>query len=125
MTKTWRQTLGKWGEAAAASYLIEQGLSIVTQNYRCAQGEIDLIAQEGAAIVFVEVKTRSSAAFGNPEEAVDGAKQAHLLAAAETYCEENALLDQDWRMDVISIIGNPGRKKDIKILWYKNAFDGS
>ncbi len=122
MVKNWRQALGKWGEMKAASYLISQGIEILKRNYRCEYGEIDLIAKDGETIVFVEVKTRSSSKYGQPEEAVDAAKQEHIVASAENYLMENSFTE-DWRVDVVSIIGQPKDKEAEELMWYKNALE--
>ena len=78
-----KDTLGRFGEQAAARYLRAAGLVVVERNWRCARGEIDIIAVDGPALVFVEVKTRSSLAFGDPAESVTPVKAARvrLLAA--------------------------------------------
>ncbi len=105
-----RQAIGKWGEEIARQYLSGRGYSILGQNVRTPYGEIDLIVQrEGdpPLVVFVEVKTRTSTAFGWPEEAVTPRKEAHLLAAATHYAAEHAI--DDWQIDVIAVIGRPGR----------------
>lgn len=105
-----RQALGKWGEEIARRYLIGQGYTILGQNIRTPYGEIDLIARregDSPMVVFVEVKTRSSSALGWPEEGVTPRKEAHLLAAATHYAAEHAI--DDWQIDVIAIIGRPGR----------------
>lgn len=109
-----RQILGKWGEALAAGYLIEKGYMIVAHNERTPYGEIDLIAQQTShpepgsdepqlVTVFVEVKTRTSIAFGYPEEAVTPRKQLNMLSAAQHYLQEHPDLDVDWRIDVIAV----------------------
>ena len=98
-----RQSLGRRGEQLAAGHLQSLGYSIVQYNYRCPAGEVDLIAWKGDALVFVEVKARRSRRFGLPEEALTPRKQAHLLAAAQTYLQENHLEDAKWRVDVIAI----------------------
>jgi putative endonuclease len=113
-----RQALGKWGESIAAEYLIIKGYEILGRNLRTPYGEIDLIARlagksssDRDILVFVEVKTRATPAFGYPEEAVNLRKRAHLLAAAQYYMQAHAELDGDWRIDVIAIQrllpGNP------------------
>jgi len=114
MMSTPRQSLGRWGEALAADYLLKHGYSIIDRNARTPYGEIDLVARQregGIAdisgekwvTVFVEVKTRSSRAFGLPEESVNARKQAHLLAAAQAYLQQHPELEGDWRIDVIAI----------------------
>ncbi|GAB4525917.1 MAG: YraN family protein [Anaerolineales bacterium] len=103
MTTTHNQSVGRWGEARAAEYLSACGYHILGRNLRTPYGEIDLLAQQGGQLVFVEVKTRTSRAFGNPEEAVTARKREHLLAAAQHYLQEHPALPADWRVDVIAI----------------------
>jgi putative endonuclease len=114
--KTSRQNLGKWGEDLAASYLCDRGYTILDRNLRTPYGEIDLImrapdSEEEPTIVFIEVKTRSSASFGLPEISVDSRKQEHLVNSALSYMQDHPDLGCGWRIDVISIQkikgGNP------------------
>lgn len=114
-----RQVFGRWGEDQAARFLTGKGYLILAHNVRTSYGEIDLIARQDTGhgpgepdpggpegegtIVFVEVKTRSSDAFGLPEEAVTARKQAHLYAAAQSYLQEHPELDGPWRIDVVAI----------------------
>ena len=73
-----RQELGRDGEEAAAEYLTERGMQVVSRNWRCRYGEIDIIAREGAVLVFCEVKTRRGTGFGVPLEAITAAKLARM-----------------------------------------------
>lgn len=107
--KTRRQRLGKWGESLAADYLCEQGYTVLERNARSQYGEIDLVASQGDYLVFVEVKTRTSTAFGLPEDSVTSRKQAHLLAAAQAYLQNHPEMEDTWRVDVISIECRPGQ----------------
>jgi putative endonuclease len=99
----YRQTLGRWGEAQAAAYLADQGYTLLGSNLRTPWGEIDLLAEMGGMLVFVEVKTRSSRAFGLPEAGVTSSKRAHMLAAVQSYMQSNSHEERDWRIDVIAI----------------------
>lgn len=96
-----RQT-GNRGEDLAAEYLLSQGYEILMRNYRHRRTEIDLIARKDNFMVFVEVKTRTSSAFGFPESFVDSRKAAFIQQAAEAFIFEN-----NWhghvRFDVISV----------------------
>ncbi len=76
-----RLATGGYGEASAAHYLVEQGMVVLDRNWRCSAGEIDLVLRDGSVLVFCEVKTRASAAFGAPLEAVTPAKLARLAPA--------------------------------------------
>jgi len=100
--------LGAWGETAARQYLEANGCRVRAVNWRCADGEIDLIAETEGTLVFVEVKTRRGAGFGAPQEAVGPRKAKHLLRAASRYLAEQQLGEIDWRVDVIAITAGPG-----------------
>jgi len=107
--KNHNQKIGRWGEEIAAAYLQENGYELVDRNFRTPYGEIDLIVRGGEITVFVEVKTRTSARFGYPEESINARKQEHMFAAAEYYSQENAL--EHWQIDAISVEGKPSGKK--------------
>jgi putative endonuclease len=102
-----RIRLGQRGEALAAEKLAALGYEVVARNYRCTAGELDLIARLGPVWVFVEVRTRRGVAFGSPEESVTPRKRRHLLAAAQTYLQEHALADVDWRVDLVAVQLSP------------------
>ncbi len=114
-----RQVLGRWGESLAAAYLESQGLEIIRRNYRCPPGEIDLVAVEGNVLVFCEVKTRRSAAFGLPQEAVGRAKQQKIIKVASWYLQENCWTG-DVRFDVVAVIGSSAARAEI--VWLPAAF---
>jgi putative endonuclease len=114
--------LGDEGERLAASYLRGQGYKILARSYRTPLGEIDLIARDGACIVFVEVKTRRTDIAGQPHEAVDRAKQAQLTRLALAYLKRHRLLEHSARFDVVSIIWE-GTTSEPRIKHYKNAFE--
>lgn len=105
--------LGKWGERVAEEYLLGRGYIILDRNYRTAFGEIDLIAQDGSTLVFVEVKTRTSNAYGYPEDAISNQKKEHLLASAQTYLQTLSETDQDWRIDVLAIERRGSQKSPV------------
>jgi putative endonuclease len=102
-----RHQAGKRGEALAASFLEQQGYEVVAQNYRHRKAEIDLIVRRGHWLVFVEVKARTTDAFGHPESFVDMRKANLLMQAAEAY-----IYAHNWqghvRFDVVSINLNTG-----------------
>ena len=118
-----KQQLGKWGEGKARIYLERKGVKILDSNFRTPYGELDLIGLEDSQVVFFEVKTRSSDAFGFGEQSITKKKQEHLIDSAEAYIQEHPHLGEDWRIDAIVIDGNPSRKKNI-IRWFKNAVSG-
>jgi putative endonuclease len=105
--------LGGWGEQRAAEYLETKGYRILDRNVRTPYGEIDLVAETNLQLVFVEVKTRSSTRFGQPEEAIDEDKLTHMIESAESYLIEHPNLEGDWRIDVIAILLRPGREPEI------------
>lgn len=110
---------GKQGETAAAKYLKQNGYKILERNYRKTYGEIDIIAQKGENIAFVEVKTRKSDAYGTPAEFVTAGKQKKIIKAAYTYIQEHNL-DAEFTFDIVEVYLN-GRK--IKAMNHiKNAF---
>lgn len=98
-----RQKLGRWGEHVAALHLEAQGLRIIARNWRCARGEIDLVAQEEDVLVFVEVKTRRGRALGLPEEALTPAKARRLVSLGEMYLVDHDLTDLAWRVDLVAV----------------------
>ena len=97
-----RKKLGQRGEDLAAAHLEEQGYVVRERNWRCTAGEMDIVAEDGDCLVFVEVRTRRGRAFGTPEESVTPAKQAKLVEVAQTYLHENDW-DGDWRIDVVAV----------------------
>ncbi len=99
-----KDELGRRGEVIAARYLEGVGLRIVERNWRCAQGEIDLVAGEGDELVFVEVKTRSSVAFGHPLEAITTQKLARLRRLAAAWCAAHPGNHDRIRIDAVAVI---------------------
>ncbi|MDD5712038.1 MAG: YraN family protein [Smithellaceae bacterium] len=95
---------GKKGEDTAVRFLKKKGFRIVTRNYRCVFGEVDIIAWDGQCLVFVEVKSRRGDEFGAPQLAVGADKQKKLSHVALNYLSENGLRDIDARFDVLAIV---------------------
>ncbi|MCH7534372.1 MAG: YraN family protein [Bacteroidetes bacterium] len=95
--------LGIKGEEIALIELKNKGYEILETNWRHDRAEIDIISVKDNFLVIVEVKTRSTRAFGNPEEAVNDVKEFNLIRAAEAYIEENDI-DLECRFDIVSII---------------------
>ncbi|SRR5579885_2713179 len=115
-----RRRLGNAGERLAAERLRQAGYIIRMLNYRCPAGEIDIVAEEGGDIVFVEVKTRRGDAYGLPEEAVTPAKQRKLIAAAQTYLEANGCAHASWRADVVAVaLTSAGKLQEVRL--YRHA----
>jgi putative endonuclease len=98
-----RKALGIWGERLAADHLARAGYGIIQTNYRCPQGEIDIVAREGQTIVFVEVRTRRSLTQGTPLESITLAKQKKLIEVSQAYLQEHELEGADWRIDVVAV----------------------
>lgn len=109
-----KDELGARGEALAASFLERRGYAILQRNWRCRHGEIDLIACRDGVTVFVEVKTRSSNAYGTPAEAVTRTKAARLRRLAGAWCSAQAPLAGAIRIDVIGILAPAGREPVIE-----------
>jgi putative endonuclease len=115
-----KQALGRSGEDAALEYLIGKKYAIVETRYRRHRGEIDIIARDGATFVFVEVKTRTSAAYGRPEEAVTPAKQQQIRRVAQGYLFERRLGSPLCRFDVLAV--RRGDDGEFCIEHFRNAF---
>jgi len=115
-----RIRLGREGEEAAVRFLKKKRYKIVERGFRFLRGEIDIIASDRKTLVFVEVKTRSGAGFGVPEESVTFAKQDQLRKIAQGYLVKNRLGDIPCRFDVVSVsIHDDGR---LIIRHIENAF---
>lgn len=99
-----KDALGRRGEAIAARHLVAAGMSIVERNWRCLQGEIDLVARDGDELVFVEVKTRSSIAFGHPLHAITATKLARLRRLAAAWCDAHPGNHDRIRIDAVGVI---------------------
>jgi putative endonuclease len=114
---------GRVGEDLAHRYLRRNGCTVVARNYRTrsGSGEVDLIVWHGTTLAFVEVKTRSTTDYGEPESAVDAEKQALLLHAARDYARRKGV---DWlqtRFDILSVVlGDPGNP--VRMEWIRDAF---
>jgi putative endonuclease len=100
-----RRQLGDKGEQRAVDYLKHHGYRIVARNWRTNRGELDIIAESGAELVFVEVRTIESANVGFPEESVGSRKQRQLAQLATAYVQQAKYVG-DWRIDVIAIDHN-------------------
>ena len=115
-----RQGLGRTGERLAGEALVKRGYRIREQNFRCSYGEIDIIAEEGQDLVFVEVKTRRGQFYGLPEEAVTQRKARKLAQVASCYLDQKACSERSWRIDVVAVqLSVAGRLEEIRI--YQHA----
>ena len=117
-----RKKLGQRGEDLAVARLEERGYVVRERNWRCPVGEIDVVAEDGDCLVFVEVRTRRGRKFGTPEESVTPAKQAKLVEVAQTYLQEHSW-GGDWRIDVVAVEMTPGGKL-LRVELIKNAVTG-
>jgi putative endonuclease len=111
-----KSLLGQSAEARAEAFLASHGLTPVARNWRCRFGEIDLVMQDGATLVFIEVRLRSRSDFGGAAASVTPAKQKKLLAAARQYLAKLKTLPP-CRFDVVALSG------DALPEWIRNAFD--
>jgi putative endonuclease len=99
-----RRSVGAAGEARAAAWYEASGYTVLARNWRCREGELDLVVRRGRELVFVEVKTRRSDRFGIPAEAVTGTKQRRLRKLAGCYLRASGLSAPSLRFDVVSIL---------------------
>lgn len=114
-----KKLLGKAGEDRAAKFLTKQGYRILERNYRTKNGEIDLIALHQGTVAFIEVKTRTSEAFGAPELAVTAQKQHRMIKAALGYIKYKKLHQVPCRFDVVAI--SAATEKEVSLI--QNAFE--
>ncbi len=99
--------LGAHGERIAAAYLTDRGLRVLDRNWRCRDGELDIVAREGQALVFCEVKTRRAVGFGHPVEAVGRVKQRRLRTLAQRWLAAHDEHAPDLRFDVVGVLVRP------------------
>lgn len=104
-----RRDLGAFGERVAAAHLEAKGYRIRARNFRCREGEIDIVAEDGDCLVFVEVRTRRGDAFGTPAESVTVAKERRLLTVARAYLQEHPDVPANQRIDVVGVELSRGR----------------
>ena len=118
--RTFPDNHGRMGEDLAHRYLRRHGCTMVARNYRprSGPGEIDLIAWHGERLVFVEVKTRSSAKFGTPDRAVDADKRAALERAAHEYARRANVGWEKTRFDIVSVV----LERPVRVDWTRDAF---
>ena len=98
-----RQAFGEMGERVAERWLKRQGWRIMQRRFRSGHRDIDLVAERGGIVAFVEVKARSGIRFGDPVEAVDWRKQRELARSAKVWIDRNGRCDESYRFDVIGI----------------------
>ena len=98
-----RKDTGNLGEKLASEFLRGRGYDIIETNYRCREGEIDIVADDRGCLVFVEVRTKKSIQFGSPEESITPAKMQRLVASSSRYRQTHSNLPPSWRIDVVAI----------------------
>jgi putative endonuclease len=121
-----KKELGANGEELAARYLMSQGYRILERNYRIRLGEIDIIAEQGKDLVFIEVKTRSDTLFGSPLDSVTIPKQRQLSKVALEYMSRQGCHNRPARFDVVGVQLkglNAQQLKNVNIELVQNAFD--
>ena len=117
-----RRKTGDSGEHFAADFLKKKGYNIIQRNYRCKEGEIDIIAEQDDCLVFVEVRTKKGANFGTPEESITSAKKERLVSLADVYIQSCDVSPASWRIDVIAIeLGAKGKINRLNHI--ENAID--
>ena len=125
MTDARHQT-GRDGETIAAAFLAMRGATIVHRNWRSSlkgvRGEIDIIAQFGDTICFVEVKTRASSSHGEPQEAVTPAKQRQICRLATAFTMEFEPTEATIRFDIVEVWLAPDKQSKPRVAWLENAF---
>lgn len=116
-----RSNLGRLGEDLAAQRLTQEGYCIVARNYRNVFGEIDIIAQDGQTLCFIEVRSRTKTCYGHPFESISPAKQRKIIRAAKAYLAREDSIDIDARFDAVAVIPQETGGYSVEIL--KNAFE--
>jgi len=116
-----RMELGKKGEDIAAEYLRQQGYKIIERNFKNKLGEVDIIAEDKNILCFVEVKTRRTANFGSPFEAVTARKQHKLIRLAESYLQFKKLNNPEMRFDCVAVFVEEGGDEQVELI--KGAFE--
>jgi putative endonuclease len=103
-----KDEVGRWGEEVAARHLKRSGLVVLERNWSCRSGELDIVARDGNVLVVCEVKTRTSAEYGSPLEAVTPEKAARLGRLAAEWLAARGVHADGVRIDVVGVLGSPG-----------------
>ncbi|GAB4100280.1 YraN family protein [Sinomonas halotolerans] len=111
-----KDRLGQRGERLAEAYLQEQGIAVLDRNWRCRDGELDIVAAEDGCLVAVEVKSRRSLDFGHPFEAVDASKLARLVRLLAAWAQAHGVRSARRRVDVVAVTGAAGELSRIEHL---------
>lgn len=112
--------IGSWGEERAVEFLRGHGYKILERNFRIWEGEIDVIAEKGGMIHFIEVKTRTSDRFGEPEESLVARKKRRLLRAGMEYLDSNSIQEGCYQFDLIAIKCSRARKLN-RLSYYEDV----
>jgi len=116
-----KERLGRWGEKRSEKFLKRKGLKLLTRNFYCKTGEIDLImVDEDGTLVFVEVKTRANEDYSPSESAVNKTKKTRMLRTARYFLAANDIENRPYRFDVVTIV--LGEKGSEQINHYENVF---
>ena len=107
--RTPKQVAGDAGEQAAAELFLAQGFTVLARNHRSRRGEVDLVAEKGPLLVFIEVRARASDRFGPAEATVDACKQARVVWAARDWLAKNGGDQREIRFDVVAVVGGEVR----------------
>ncbi len=125
-----KRTVGEQAEHDACRLLRKHGLKIRERNYRTKRGEIDIIAEDGSTLVFVEVRLRSNSTYGGPAESITPRKQQRIIYASQHYLQKERIADsQSCRFDTICItaqsyISAQSKSATVDAEWIKDAFSG-
>jgi len=118
-----RRDTGILGEKLARDFLKKQGYHIIETNYRCPEGEIDIISRHKDFLVFTEVRTKTSSEFGSPEESITPTKKERLRTVASRYYQTHENLPRSWRIDVVAVeLDKKGKESRIDLI--ENAVGG-
>lgn len=111
------------GEQLALNFLKKKGYRILGTNYRCRQGEIDIVARHKECLVFIEVRTKLDSNFGSPEESITSTKKKHLVQSVYNYLQEQDKMPESWRIDFVAVeMDKDNRLKRIDLI--ENAVEG-
>ena len=112
-TSACRQALGAYGEDVAARHLTEAGMVLLDRNWRCEEGEIDLVLRDGGVLVVCEVKTRTSDVCGTPHEAITDAKLDRLHRLGQAWMRAHEVVVEDTRVDLVAVLRPPRGRAEI------------
>jgi len=119
-----RRETGILGEKLAKEFLEKKGYQIIETNYRCPEGEIDIIAKHSDCLAFIEVRAKTTWEFGTPEESITAAKKERLKTTAAYYHQTHHNLPPQWQIDVVAVELSKGGKL-LRIELIENAVSGA